>query len=88
VAIAAQVVAHNFILDRIPTGNAAPYSWISVLLLSALIAAGSELLVLRVFFKRKLARTARTLLFVGALCCVAAAGYETAHYVLAHSLIG
>ncbi len=84
VAIIAQILAHNLILDRIPSGNAAPYSWISVLLVSALIAVAAELLVLRIFFKQKLSRPARGLLFVGALCCVVVAAYATARYVLAH----
>ena len=84
IAIAAQILVHSLILDRIPSGNAAPYSWISVLLLSALIAAAAELGALRIFFKQKLPRPARGLLFVGDLCCVGIAAYATARYVLAH----
>jgi hypothetical protein len=83
VAIMADYYAHVLILDRIPTGRADPISWIAVLVVSAVIAAVAEITALRIFFKRKLDRAAMSLLFVGALCCVAAAAYAMARYVLA-----
>jgi hypothetical protein len=84
VAIVAEEVAHTLILDRIPTGSADPYSWLSALLFSALVSAAVELLVLRIFFKQKLLRPALGLVFAIDLCCVGAAAYATAKYVLAH----
>jgi len=87
VAVAVQVLAHNLFLDRIPTGNAAPYSWILALLLSVAIAVAAELSAARMFFKLKLAGRTRILLWAGDACCVALAAYATATYVLAHPAI-
>jgi hypothetical protein len=84
VAIVAEVLAHNLVLDGIPTGRADPYSWISVLFLSGLVSTAVEMLVARIFFKRKLLRPAVGLLFAIDLSCVGVAAYATARYVLAH----
>lgn len=88
VAIVAEQIAHTVMLDRIPRGHADPYSWISVLFLSALVSAAVELLVARIFFNRRLVRPAAVLLFAIDLCCVGGAAYATVKYVLAHPPIG
>src|SRR5690348_5997412 len=85
VVIVAEEFAHILILDRIPTGRADPYSWISVLFFAALLSAAIELLVVRIFFKQKLLRPAVALIFAIDLCCVGAAAFVTAQYVLAHA---
>lgn len=85
VAMTADYYAHVLILDRIPTGRADPFSWIAVLVLSAVIAAVAEVTALRIFFKQKLDRDAVSLLFMGALCCVAVAVYPMIKWVFAHS---
>ena len=88
VAIVAEQIAHTLILDRIPRGHADPYSWLSVLFLSALVSAVVELLVARTCFNGKLLRPAAALLFAIDLSCIGAAAYATARYVLAHRPIG
>jgi hypothetical protein len=88
IAVVAEELAHILILDRIPTGRADPYSWILVLFLSALVSEAAELSVVRVFFKHRLLRPATGRLFAIDLCCVAAAAYATARYVLAHPPTG
>lgn len=88
VAIVAEQIAQILILDRIPRGHADPYSWLSVLFFSALVSTAVELLVVRIFFNRKLLRPAAGLLFAIDLCCVGGAAYATAKYVLAHPPIG
>ncbi|MGD1098720.1 MAG: hypothetical protein ABSB35_42945 [Bryobacteraceae bacterium] len=83
-AIAADQFVNFYILDRITTVRADPYSWISVLVLSAVVAAAAETAALRIFFRRKLSQTMVGSLFVAELCCVAVAAYASIKYVLAH----
>jgi hypothetical protein len=87
VAVVAQALVHILVLDRIPAGRADPYIWVSVLVLLPLVFAAAESLVLRIFFKRKLLRLVPGLLFAFDLCCVGAAGYVTARYVLGSALL-
>jgi hypothetical protein len=77
-------IVHTNILDRIPAGNAAPYSWICILVASALIAVAAEVSALRIFFKQRLRRAVVGLLLAIELCCAAGAGYVTFRYVRTH----
>jgi len=80
-------VAHNLVLDRIPRDVADPDSWIYVLFLSGWFPQRVEMLIARIFFKRKLLRPAVGLVVRYDLCCVGAAAYATAKYVLTYAPI-
>jgi hypothetical protein len=86
VPIIAWGALHIYILDRFPTGRADPISWMSVLVLSALVAAVAEAVALRAYFGQEL-RAGLGLLFAVDLCCVTGAAYIAVKYVLAHPVI-
>jgi len=82
-AIVGWAIIHA-VLDRIAPGHADPYSWMSFLVLSAIIAMFADVGVLAVGFRQTArSRTACLLLAIN-LVCVALAAWMTPTYVRAH----
>jgi hypothetical protein len=75
-AVIAWGMVHIFLLDRILEGRVDPYSWISVLILSAIVGAVSESAVLRFLFKHKFTRQAFWLLFFANAVCISLAAFR------------
>lgn len=71
------------LLDKAGNGNVAPYSWIFVLLASAAISTGTQILVLRCFGQR-ISKARFAILALLNMLCLILPSYRTWTYVLSH----